>query len=273
MENRPCDNHPRRTKARWDRLARHYGLVEFLSERHLRPWRAVLWRHASGRILEVGAGTGLNLGFYPPGAEITACDLSGVMLRKARERARGMPLRITFNEADLCCLPFPDGLFDTTAETFVLCSLQDPVPCLREMARVTRPGGRILLLDHVRIDRPVIGPLMDLVNRLTVRFAAEHITHRTEALARAAGLEIGESRRYGCMGVIQFLVARPGKDGGQEAGKLQRQGKKREETMGSGVGPTAGSGGRKVPDRSERLPRTLRTARPRHPIDPGRSGP
>ena len=273
MENRPCDNHPRRTKARWDRLARHYGLVEFLSERHLRPWRAVLWRHASGRILEVGAGTGLNLGFYPPGAEITACDLSGVMLRKARERARGMPLRITFNEADLCCLPFPDGLFDTTAETFVLCSLQDPVPCLREMARVTRPGGRILLLDHVRIDRPVIGPLMDLVNRLTVRFAAEHITHRTEALARAAGLEIGESRRYGCMGVIQFLVARPGKDGGQEAGKLQRQEKKREETMGSGAGPTAGSGGRKVPDRSERLPRTLRTARPRPPIDPGRSGP
>jgi len=270
MENRPCDNHPRRTKARWDRLARHYGLVEFLSERHLRPWRAVLWRHASGRILEVGAGTGLNLGFYPPGAEITACDLSGVMLRKARERARGMPLRITFNEADLCCLPFPDGLFDTTAETFVLCSLQDPVPCLREMARVTRPGGRILLLDHVRIDRPVIGPLMDLVNRLTVRFAAEHITHRTEALARAAGLEIEESRRYGCMGVIQFLVARPGKT---EAGKLRGQEIKREKTMGSGAGPTAGSGGRKVPDRSERLPRTLRTARPRPPIDPGRSGP
>ena len=270
MENRPCDNHPRRTKARWDRLARHYGLVEFLSERHLRPWRAVLWRHASGRILEVGAGTGLNLGFYPTGAEITACDLSGVMLRKARERAREMPLRITFHEADLCSLPFRGGLFDTTVETFVLCSLQDPVPCLREMARVTRPGGRILLLDHVRIDRPVIGPLMDLVNRLTVRFAAEHITHRTEALARAAGLEIEESRRYGCMGVIQFLVARPGKT---EAGKLRGQEIKREKTMGSGAGPTAGSGGRKVPDRSERLPRTLTTARPRHPIDPGRSGP
>ena len=209
MANECRGNRPSETKARWDRLARHYGLVEYLSERHLRPWRAVLWRRASGRILEVGAGTGLNLGFYPTGSEITACDLSGVMLRKARERARKMPLRITFHEADLCSLPFRGGLFDTTVETFVLCSLQDPVPCLREMARVTRPGGRILLLDHVRIDRPVIGPLMDLVNRLTVRFAAETITHRTEALARAAGLEIVESRRGGFMGVIQFIVAQP----------------------------------------------------------------
>jgi len=209
MENRPCYNHPRRTKARWDRLARHYGLVEYLSERHLRPWRAVLWRHASGRILEVGAGTGLNLGFYPTGAEITACDLSGVMLRKARERARGMPLRITFHEADLCSLPFAGGLFDTTAETFVLCSLEDPVPCLREMGRVTRAGGRVLLLDHVRVDRPVIGSLMDLLNVGTVRFAGEHITHRTEELARAAGLEVLDSLRYGPMGVFQLIAARP----------------------------------------------------------------
>jgi len=202
-------NRPSETKARWDRLARHYGLVEYLSERHLRPWRAVLWRQASGRILEVGAGTGLNLEFYPPGAEITACDLSGVMLRRARERARGMPLRITFHEADLCSLPFAGGLFDTTAETFVLCSLEDPVPCLREMGRVTRPGGRVLLLDHVRVDRPVIGFLMDLINRLTVRFAGERITHRTEELARAAGLEVVESRRHGPMGVFQFIAARP----------------------------------------------------------------
>ena len=209
MDNGRCVNHPRRTKARWDRLARHYGLVEVLSERHLRPWRAALWRRASGRILEVGAGTGLNLGFYPPGAEITACDLSGAMLRRARERARGMPLRITFHEADLCSLPFAGGLFDTTAETFVLCSLEDPVPCLREMGRVTRAGGRVLLLDHVRVDRPVIGPLMDLLNVGTVRFAGEHITHRTEELARAAGLEVVESRRCGPMGVFQLIAARP----------------------------------------------------------------
>jgi len=77
------------------------------------------------------------------------------------------------------------------------------------MGRVTRAGGRVLLLDHVRVDRPVIGPLMDLLNVGTVRFAGEHITHRTEELARAAGLEVVESRRCGPMGVFQLIAARP----------------------------------------------------------------
>jgi len=81
------------------------------------------------------------------------------------------------------------------------------------MGRVTKPGGQILLLDHVRLDRPVIGSLMDLFNRATVRFAGEHITHRMDAFVHAAGLEIVESQRLGFMGIFQFIVARPGKDG------------------------------------------------------------
>jgi ubiquinone/menaquinone biosynthesis C-methylase UbiE len=200
------------TKARWDRLAKHYGLIERLSERHLQPWRRVLWRRASGRILEMGAGTGLNLPFYPAGAEIMACDLSKGMLYRAVERARGTNVRITFCEADICHLPFPDGAFDTTASTFVFCSLRDPVPCLREMGRVTRMGGQILLLDHVRIESPLIGPLMDRLNTATVRLAGEYINHRMDAFVRAAGLEIVESQRLGFMGIFQFIVARPGKD-------------------------------------------------------------
>jgi ubiquinone/menaquinone biosynthesis C-methylase UbiE len=198
------------TKARWDRLAKHYGLIERLSERHLQPWRRVLWQRASGRILEMGAGTGLNLPFYPAGAEIMACDLSTGMLYRAVERARGNNVRITFCEADICHLPFPGGAFDTTASTFVFCSLRDPVPCLREMGRVTRMGGQILLLDHVRIENPLIGPLMDRLNTATVRLAGEHINHRMDAFARAAGLEIVESQRLGFMGIFQFIVARPG---------------------------------------------------------------
>ena len=213
MDNRRGSNPTRENRARWDRLARHYRLVERLSERYLQAWRGVLWQRASGRILEMGAGTGLNLPYYPAGAEITACDLSGGMLGKAVERARAGNVRIRFCEADICRLPFPDGAFDTAAATFVFCSLADPVPCLREMGRVTKADGRVLLLDHVRIDRPFVGPLMDLLNVATVRFAGEHITHRTEELARAAGLEILESREFGFMGIIRFIAARPGKYG------------------------------------------------------------
>jgi ubiquinone/menaquinone biosynthesis C-methylase UbiE len=196
------------TKARWDRLAKHYGLVEFLSEWYLKPFRKALWARATGRILEAGAGTGLNIAFYPPGARVTATDLSGAMLRKAQERARHQKKEVTFEEADLCSLPFADGTFDTAVATFVFCSLPDPVACLREMGRVTRPGGQILLLDHVRIDRPLVGPLMDRLNVATVRLAGEHINHRMDEFVRSAGFEIVESRRLGFMGIIQFIAAR-----------------------------------------------------------------
>lgn len=201
-------NHALETKARWDRRAKHYGLVEFLSEWYLKPFRKALWARAEGRILEAGAGTGLNIGFYPAEARVTATDLSGAMLRRARERAREQKIDVTFEEADLCSLPFADQAFDTSVATFVFCSMPDPVACLREMGRVTRPGGQILLLDHVRIESPLIGPLMDRFNSATVRLAGEHINHRMDEFVRAAGFAIVESRRLGFMGIIQFIAAR-----------------------------------------------------------------
>jgi ubiquinone/menaquinone biosynthesis C-methylase UbiE len=198
------------TKARWDRLARHYGVVESLSEWYLKPFRKILWSYASGCILEAGAGTGLNIAFYPPGARVTATDLSGTMMQRARERAKEQKVDVTFEEADLCSLPFADRIFDSAVATFVFCSVPDPVTCLREMGRVTKPGGRILLLDHVRIDGSLIGPLMDRLNSATVRLAGEHINHRMDEFVREAGFEILENRRLGLMGIIQFIIARPG---------------------------------------------------------------
>jgi ubiquinone/menaquinone biosynthesis C-methylase UbiE len=197
-------------KARWDRLAKHYGLVEFFSEWYLRPFRKMLWSHAAGRVLEAGAGTGLNIAFYPPGSRVTATDLSGSMMLRARERAREQEIDVTFEEADLCDLPFADDTFDSAVATFVFCSVPDPVTCLREMGRVTKPGGRILLLDHVRIDGSLIGPFMDRLNSATVRLAGEHINHRMDEFVREAGFGILENRRLGLMGIIQFIVARPG---------------------------------------------------------------
>jgi len=198
------------TKVRWDRIAKHYSLVEFLSEWYLAPFRKILWAHASGNILEAGVGSGLNIAYYPQGARVTAVDLSGAMMQKAQERALGRNREVTFKEADLCDLPFTGGSFDTAAATFVFCSVPEPVACLRELARVTKRDGRILLLDHVRIENPWIGPLMDRLNAATSRFAGEHINHRMDSFAREAGLEIVESRRYGFMGVIQFTAVRPG---------------------------------------------------------------
>ena len=196
-------------KARWDRIAKHYGLVELISEWYLKPFRKILWAHAAGRVLEAGAGTGLNIAFYPPGARVTATDLSGEMMKRARERAREQNADVTFEEADLCKLPFADRTFDTAVATFVFCAVPDPLTCLRELARVVKPAGRILLLDHVRIDRPLIGAIMDRLNPATVLLAGEHINHRMDAFVRAAGFEVMESRKLGMMGSIQFIAAHP----------------------------------------------------------------
>ena len=198
------------TKARWDRLAKRYGVVEFLSEWYLKPFRKILWDQAAGRILEAGAGTGLNIPFYPAEARVMATDLSGAMLEQARKRARQHGRDVLFEEADLCSLPFADHSFDTAVATFVFCSVADPVACLKEMGRVTKRGGRILLLDHVRIDLPLMGPLMDRLNAATVRLAGEHINHRMDAFVRSAGFDIIENRRLGWMGIIQFILALPG---------------------------------------------------------------
>jgi phosphatidylethanolamine/phosphatidyl-N-methylethanolamine N-methyltransferase len=203
-------NHAPETRARWERLAKYYGLVESLSEWYLKPFRKALWNRATGRILDAGAGTGLNIAFYPARARVMATDLSGAMLRRARERARAQNVDVNFEEADLCSLPFSDHAFDTAVATFVFCSLPDPVACLREMGRVTKPNGRILLLDHVRVERPLIGPLMDRLNTATVHLAGEHINHRMDAFVREAGFEILENRRLGLVGIIQFIAARPG---------------------------------------------------------------
>ena len=182
------------TKARYDRIAPIYDLMEWFTERTaFQDWRRRLWsRVPAGKVLEVGVGTGKNMPFYPPGAQVTAIDLSERMLQRAEQRARDLGLDVELRLMDAQRLDFPDATFDAAVATFVFCSVPDPVQGLRELRRVVRPGGDIWLLEHVRIDRPVIGLLMDLLNPVVVRVVGANINRRTVENVRRAGLEIVE---------------------------------------------------------------------------------
>ena len=198
------------TRARYQRISPIYDKIEWLMERRFRPRREKLWQFAYGpQVLEVGVGTGKNMEFWPLNCKMTAIDLTPGMLDIARQRLKtlnrqGDDLRL----GDVQHLEFPSATFDTVVATFVFCSVPDPVEGLREIGRVVRPGGQILLLEHVRIDRPVIGTLMDVLAPLIVRLNGANINRRTVENVRAAGLQIDRVEDLDDMGMFKLIFAR-----------------------------------------------------------------
>ncbi len=198
------------TRARYQRISPIYDRLESLMERRVRPWRAKLWQSASGpRVLEVGVGTGKNMPFWPLNCKITAIDLTPGMLEIAQQRAKSLNRQ----SEELCLgdvqrLEFPSGVFDTVVSTFVFCSVPDPIKGLLEISRVIRPGGQILFLEHVRIDRPVIGTLMDVLAPLVVRLNGANINRRTVENVRIAGLQVEHIENLDKMGMFKLIFAR-----------------------------------------------------------------
>ncbi|MDW3178641.1 MAG: methyltransferase domain-containing protein [Acidimicrobiia bacterium] len=193
--------------ASYDRMARFYDFydkpMDLLGVRHRRKR---LLCQANGTALEVGVGTGRNLGLYPDGVELVGIDVSANMLARARRVAEGLARPIALELGDVQDLPFRNDSFDTAAATCVFCSVADPVVGLRELARVVRPGGQVLLLEHVRPRNPILGWVADRIAPVIARFIGPEINRRTEANVTAAGLDIIEIR---CWGVWREIRARP----------------------------------------------------------------
>ena len=198
------------TRARYNRIAPIYDALEAFTERAaFDAWRRELWAAVpAGRVLEVGVGTGKNLPYYPAGAQVTAIDLSERMLERARRRAADLGTQVDLRLMDAQRLEFTDGAFDAAVATFVFCSVPDPLLGLRELGRVVRPGGDIWLLEHMRVDRPVIGRLMDLFNPLVVRVMGANINRRTVENVRRAGLTVVEVEHLRGE-LVRLIHARP----------------------------------------------------------------
>ena len=162
-----------------------------------------------GNVLEVAVGSGLNLPYYTPAAtSCTALDLSDGMLAIARDRADHLGLPVTFVQGDATHLPFADHQFDTVGISLALCTVPDPAAVLRELRRVCRPTGTIVLLEHVLSPHRPVALLERLLTPLQSRAMGCHLDRPTIDTARAVGLTIAteQSRR---LGVFRLVTARP----------------------------------------------------------------
>ena len=130
------------------------------------------------------------MSFYPGDAQVTAIDLSDRMLARAAQRAKELGIDVDLRHMDVQDLEFLDAAFDAAMATFVFCSVPFPVQGLRELGRVVKPDGDIWLLEHVRINKLVIGPLMDALNPIVVRVMGPNINRRTVDNVKRADLRV-----------------------------------------------------------------------------------
>ncbi|KAI0558084.1 Methyltransferase [Gracilaria domingensis] len=129
--------------------------------------RSELLSRATGRVLETGIGTGVNIPYYDSKkvVSITGIDLSSAMLAKALQRSKRYEIPVTLSRASADMIDFPDSSFDTIVDTFCLCVYESPMEVLEEMRRLVKPGGRVLLLEHSVSTNRIVAAYQDLIAR------------------------------------------------------------------------------------------------------------
>jgi len=192
----------------WDRHAKGYDRqMMFFDRRLFGDTRTWVCSKVRGEVLEVAIGTGLNLPHYPPEVRLTGIEYSPAMLAIARQRAAALGRDIDLRDGDAHHLDFPDASFDTVVCTYSLCAIPDEQRAVAEMIRVLRPGGTLLLADHVASTARPVRAAQRLLELVTVPHGGEHYLRRPLHTLQAAGLAIDAHDRFK-LGIVERLAAR-----------------------------------------------------------------
>ena len=200
----------------YDGMARWYEILDWAFERfRYRQLRPEVWNQATGRTLELGVGTGLNIPFHPAGMEVVGIDSSEGMLTRARARAKVLGRQMEFHCMDARILEFPDASFDSAVATFLFCVLPDSEQpgVLAQIQRVLRPGGRLVLLEYVYSQNPIRRMWMRLQAPLVRRLYLAGFDRQTRRHLDMAGWKVVEDC-FLWKDVIRLIVAAPPRQGG-----------------------------------------------------------
>jgi SAM-dependent methyltransferase len=204
MEHHVTESTPSGNSA-WARaFARLYDPIVWVGERAgLAAHRQQLLIHARGCTLEIGSGTGLNLPYYPDDVdELVLAEPDAAMRARLEKRLSRSTRRTRLIDAPAERLPFPDSSVDTVVSTLVLCTVDAPDLALREIARVLRPGGQLLFLEHVRSESPALARWQDRMAGPWRRFARGCRCNRATAeLIVTCGLKPGQTREASWRGM------------------------------------------------------------------------
>jgi ubiquinone/menaquinone biosynthesis C-methylase UbiE len=177
------------TQLKWDAASRTFDFFSFGDDRRLGAHKRRLFAKMRGATLMVSAGTGNDFRFFRPGQSIIAIDISPKMLARAAAKAAEYHGTIDLREMDVCQLPFPDDKFDTVVTVCTFCSVPKPVSGLRELHRVLKPGGQILMFEHVRSRIGPLGVFLDLMTPLSRRVGPD-LNRGTVGNLQKAGFKI-----------------------------------------------------------------------------------
>lgn len=186
-------------RQRYNRIAPFFdGMEAILEGLFFKRWRQRLWEKAEGKhILEVGVGTGKNFDFYPGNARITAIDFSDKMLAIAKQKAEKRYVDVSLNLMDVEYLDYADNCFDTVVASFVFCSVPHPRRGLKELHRVCKPGGKVILLEHELSSNEALAWLMNGLNPLVVKMVGANINRHTLNTVKSCGFRMVYVERIG----------------------------------------------------------------------------
>lgn len=197
-----------RVRTIFDKLAPKYDRNMGVSERIFlggaREWACA---RATGDVLEIGIGTGLNLALYPPGARVTGIEYSAAMLELAKRRAGELGVAADLRLGDAERLLFDDASFDTVVSTYSLCTIPDDRQAAREAKRVLRPDGRLILAEHVRSPTTVVRVGQRLIDPLMHRIEGDNLLRDPLDYISEEGFTVEEVERSR-VGIVECLVAR-----------------------------------------------------------------